>query len=106
MPESTGRVRLILSPASIYIFFNQSMTSLVLKIKQRICSICNVVRTKEKIPMLAKLLSEANEGRSLTSLHAGIHGDHSLNTSSPFRKALARPDSRAGHVRSGLSPVI
>lgn len=37
---------------------------------------------KEKFLRCAKLLSGANEGRSLTSLHARCHGNPSLNTSS------------------------
>lgn len=80
-----------MSPRSFFFFLNQSMTSLVLKIEQGIFSIRNVVRTKGKIPMLAKLLSGANEGRSLTSLHAGNHGNRSLNTSSPFRRCCLCP---------------
>lgn len=77
--------------ALFFFFFYQSMTSLRLKIEQGIFSIRNVVRTKGKIPMLAKLLSGANEGRSLTSLHAGNQGNHSLNTSSPFRRCCLCP---------------
>lgn len=40
------------------------------------------VSTKEKFPNCAKFLSGANEGRSLTSLHACCYGNPSLNTSS------------------------
>lgn len=88
MPEGLRRVRqgfFCHLPTSFHGF----MTSLGLKIERQagLTFVPSVMlyAQKENIPVLAKL-SRANEGRSLTLLHAGNHGNSSLNTSSPFRK--------------------
>lgn len=66
--------------AVIFVVFLPA-TSLGLKI-EHISSITNTVSPQEKFLSCAKLLSGANEGRAVTSLHARCHGYPSLNTSS------------------------